>query len=190
MHQPSKILEGQTFDTITNPLGADGTGATSSIYRVVGGRSSNVDVANLAATETLLAGASDKVEPQTTAAQQKKTVAFQAPGTEHESTDSTFVDAFAGADGSSFPGLTGLLAAQADSTTTAADGDAGDCAGQDDMTSSVHDDDEETRSQRSRSQYSRGGKHDLTTELEDIKIKTMYNLVEDVTVDVGGEAVE
>jgi hypothetical protein len=132
MHQPSKILEGQTFDTITNPLGADGTGATSSIYRVVGGRSSNVDVANLAATETLLAGASDKVEPQTTAAQQKKTVAFQAPGTEHESTDSTFVDAFAGADGSSFPGLTGLLAAQADSTTTAADGDAGDCAGQDD----------------------------------------------------------
>ena len=132
-----------------------------------------------------------KVLEQTTAAQQKKTVAFQAPGTEHESTDSTFVDAFAGADGSSFPGLTGLLAAQADSTTTAADGDAGDCAGQDDMTSSVHDDDEETRSQRSRSQYSRGQyKHDLTTELEDIKIKTMYNLVEDVTVDVGGEAVE
>ena len=179
MHQPSKVLE-RLGDTDTNPLGADGAGATSSrIHRVVGGRSSS-----LAATETLL-------EPQTTAAQQKKTVAFQAPGTEHES---TFVDGFAGADGSlkgsSFPGLTGLLAAQADSTTTAADGDAGDCAGQDDMASSVHDDDEETRSQRSRSQYSRGGKHDLTTELEDIKIKTMYNLVEDVTVDVGGEAVE
>jgi hypothetical protein len=70
-----------------------------------------------------------KILEQTTAAQQNKTVAFQAPGTEHES---TFVDAFAGADGSSFPGLTGLLAAQADSPTTAADGDAGDCAGQDD----------------------------------------------------------
>jgi hypothetical protein len=170
---PSKILE-RLGDTDTNPLGANGTGATSSsIHRVVGGRSSSL------ATETLLSGASD------TAAQQKKTVAFQAPGTEHES---TFVDAFAGADGSSFPGLTGLLAAQADSPTTAADGNAGDV--QDDAASSVRDDDEDTRSQRSRSQYSRGGKHDLTTELEDIKIKTMYNLVEDVTVDVGGEAVE
>jgi hypothetical protein len=30
----------------------------------------------------------------------------------------------------------------------------------------------------------------LATELEDIKIKTMYNLVEDVTVDIGGEAID
>jgi hypothetical protein len=109
-------------DTVyTNPLGA-GTGATSSRIR----------------GETLLSGASNKVKPQTTAARQKKTVAFQPPGTEQES---AFVNAFAGADGSSFPGL---LGAQADSTTpTTADGDAGDFAVQDDAASSVRDEDED-----------------------------------------------
>jgi hypothetical protein len=159
---------------ITNPLAEDGAGATQAHIHRPG-------TSNHAAGDALLRD----VISDGSSVKDKKTVGFAA---RDKGGESTFAGAFASSPRtqSNFPAFS---AAKSNSMQCSADASVGADADGDTAASVMRDDD--SRSETSGTSRGRGSsKQDFRAELEDIKIKTMYNLVEDVTVDVNDEAVE